>query len=190
MRLATMLCLSCTFLPAAQPIAIRKLSLGMDIDAARSIMVTLLGKDWDIGPVGKPSLEGGSASLVGDVRNGKSLVGELGFTLSENNGFTIASAGLISANPKTRKVTRFAFDEALTNAVFGSRRIRVSQLYEQFRSHYGLPEFMTFRLGWTYQSPDGYKITFLTDKFFELKDISNKNEKDPTEEQIEEAIFD
>jgi len=165
---------SCCNAGNEKPIILKGLSIGMDIDKARDICVSLLGKDWSVSQI--DAREKLLNDYLESFRQDKMpAIGKHGFLIKHKGGY-IFGYGFIS-DEGTGKITQITFSSELTEYIFSVKDIHTDDFVEQLCETFGLSELPWIMNGWFYSSPLGYDLTIMTSKTMDIKKrkINEKN---------------
>lgn len=171
-----------------KPINIKGLSLGMPISEAREVLSKALAGNWKVTQTGETQkilsdYSMGNEQIFGTKFKPSSvinvysssytvpvpaIVGDYGFAINKDSFYE----GFVSGDAKTQKVTRISFSGEITEALYNpdrKQKLNMDDFVEQFTMHFNLPDFKWIPHGWIYQSPNGYVITFKTDRMIDIK---------------------
>ncbi len=157
-----------------KPLVMRGLSIGMDINEARKLMVEIMGKEWKITPVGErkkilADYRFGEAEVFGRFQDGyfiDSKVGDYGFAIADKYD---SYRGFISCDEAMKTVTQITFSEKITNQFFSISSVDVHVFVEALCNNYNMPPFYWIMHGWTHASPHGYALRIMTNKLIDIK---------------------
>lgn len=174
---------------AEKPVNIKGVYIDMPIDEARTIISNALGGDWkvtDIGPISSilADYRFGNESVFGKKRIGAghaiaSIIGDYGFSIHRYD----SHEGFISADEKTKKVTRISLGGEITEALYKpeqKQKLDMEEFVKQFTQNFDLPEFNWIPFGWAYESPNGYIITLKTNKLIDIEKSEGVMKKSST----------
>lgn len=157
-----------------KPLVIKGLSIGMDINKARTIMINILGSGWKVTPVGAKDkimadYRFGDSEIFGSSIEGyfmNSIIGDMGFAIIDSYDHY---CGFVSADPDKNTVTRISINRKITDHIFSSAGIYVDAFVDALRNNYNMPGFPWIPHGWRYHSPHGYVLRIMTNKLIDIQ---------------------
>jgi hypothetical protein len=148
-------------------IALKGLSIGMDMDAAQKICERFAGKNWTVSRIeARNQLIDDNAETL--RRHKLPIVGKQGFLIKNKGGF-LDGYGFVSEDGGNGTVAQILFSGELTDYLYSSAEVHADFFVEDFTKHFGLPPLSWIQYGWTYFSPRGYELTIMNDKTIDIK---------------------
>jgi hypothetical protein len=148
-------------------IAIKGLSLGMDITTAQTTCSQLLED---------------SGCTVGEIQDGELAVYDMGSEDGRFFGFTALGMNLAGGGvtaDKNGKVNGIIFSGGLVGHIFNATDMEDSDFVQKFADSYRIPEFKVADNNefWYFDSPSGFRVIIKPGKGLTLKTIAGANKQ-------------